>query len=255
MHTRRVFIAPEEMRGETLRLRGDEAHYLLDVLRLRAGDQVDAFDGSGGSCTAAVAKTARNAADLTVLERRQRERPGRGFAIAQATLKAAATDMVVQRCTELGAGALLIFDAERSIPRRGGDSTGGARAARWRRIAIEACRQCRRDFLPAIAAISGLPVLLGSLDQFDAVFLGSLDQQSRPLMELLHAEHLRPCRQFLFIVGPEGDFSPQEISQLLTNGAIPCALADAILRADTAAVAGAALLHQHLMAPRASNTA
>jgi len=243
---RRVFIDQEIPAGDTLAIRGSEAHYLQRVLRLGEGEEVTLFNGRGLSCTAIITKIVRGAVELKIGHRRRAGKSVRGFAIATALLKAPAMDMVVQRCTELGAFALLVFETGRSIPRSRGSASAGARLSRWRRIAIAACRQCRRDFLPEIAAIPGIGALANCFRNYDVALVASLCEGSSPLLELLNSERLKGCRRILLIVGPEGDFSPEELHRLIASGAIPCTLSDAVLRADTAAIAGAAIIGQHV---------
>ncbi|MCX6357957.1 MAG: RsmE family RNA methyltransferase [Candidatus Aureabacteria bacterium] len=252
MHLHRIYISPAAPHEGTLSLDGEEAHYLLHVLRLGTGDEVAVFDGAGWSAGARVAGHARGTARLVIGTSRICRRPARTFAVAQAALKAAAMETVIQRCTELGASSILVFDAQRSIP-RGGDASADPRLSRWRRTAIEACRQCQRIFLPDIDALPGIAALIPRLRDFDAVLLASLNLESRPLSELLDTGTLRHSARIIFIVGPEGDFSQEEEARFLAHGAVPCTLADAVLRADTAAMAGSAVIHQHLLrapAPR-----
>ncbi|MCX6355514.1 MAG: RsmE family RNA methyltransferase [Candidatus Aureabacteria bacterium] len=254
MHLRRVFIDQEIPAGDTLAIRDSEAHYLQRVLRLGKGEEVTLFNGRGLSCTAVITKIVKGAVELKVGPCRRAGKSVRGFAVATALLKAPAMDMVVQRCTELGAFALLVFETGHSIPRSRGSASTGARLNRWKRIAIAACRQCGRDFLPEIAAVPGIGALADCFRNYDVALVASLCEGSSPLLELLNSEQVKGCRRILLIVGPEGDFSPEELHRLIGSGAIPCTLSDAVLRADTAAVSGAALMSGHFLTNAARAT-
>jgi 16S rRNA (uracil1498-N3)-methyltransferase len=247
MHPRRIFINPESHDGDRLQLRGQEAHYLLHVLRLRKGDEVSVFDGRGWACRAEIAETWRGSATLRPLESRHAQRSPKAFTIAQAVLKAPAMDAAIQRCTELGAAAIIGFYTARTVPRGGGTAGTDQKLARWQKLAIEGCRQCRRDFLPEIKLLPGIEEIAACIQEFDQALLASLGKDSHPISEILSPDRIRKTGNVLLIVGPEGDFSGGELVRLLEAGAIPCRLSDAVLRAETAAAAGAAIIGQHLM--------
>jgi len=247
MHERRVYIAPDSHRGSELSLPPAEAHYIRHVLRLRAGEEVTAFDGAGWTARASLRSLNRNSGVLAVIEERRAPRPPHGFSIAQAILKAPAMDLVVQACTELGASAIAGFAAVRSVPRDAGASPGDARADRWRRIALEACRQCRREFAPEVTVLADANARAAFFRLHDTVFVACLREDSVPLGTLL--ERLGPdaATRPLLVIGPEGDFTPEELGGMTAHGAIPCRLADAPLRAETAAVAGAAIIGHYFL--------
>ena len=244
MHPRRIHVLPGSLGGETVRIDGAEAHYLLHVIRMRAGESLTVFDGEGGVRRAVVEETGRDSAVLRLGERFPPVRRRRLFAVAQALLKRRAMETVVQRCTELGAAGIIAFHGERSVGRlpQGGALEG--RKERWRRIALEACRQSRRDLLPAIEFAGDAAGLAAVMRFYDAAVLASLATDAPSLMELLTRGPLRQAQRLLLVIGPEGDLSPRETRILAEAGAVPCILADAVLRAETAAVSAAAVAAQ-----------
>jgi 16S rRNA (uracil1498-N3)-methyltransferase len=247
MHVRRIFINPESHNGDRLELCGHEAHYLLHVLRLRSGDEVNAFDGCGWSCRAEIVEAAKGSATLRLLESGHAQRSPKAFTIAQAVLKAPAMDSVIQTCTALGAAGIIGFYTERTVPRSGGAAGTDQKLARWRKLAIEACRQCRRDFLPDLKLLSTIEEIASLIHEFDHTLLASLGENSRPIATFLSADRIRQSKNILLIVGPEGDFSEEELNRIFKAGATPCRLSDAVLKAEIAAAAGAAIIGQHLM--------
>ena len=150
-------------------------------------------------------------------------------------------DMVVQKCTELGADRIIGFFAERGVARDRGDSSSRRMRSRWTKAAIEACRQCRRDFVPEIGLLPNTVSLAKTAAEFDGVAMGSLKETSPPLLELLSGGPLSSARRILLVVGPEGDLTPRETEILGEAGALPCTLSDSVLRAETAAVAASAI--------------
>jgi 16S rRNA (uracil1498-N3)-methyltransferase len=251
MHERRIFIPPADLKGDTLRVRGSEAHYLVRVVRLRKGDEITIFDGAGQSCRALLEHIGKRFADLRIMERRRAAKGAKEFYIAQSVLKTAAMDTLVQKCTELGASGIIGFHTVRSVTRRRtGRPLGGERVARWRRIAIEACRQCRRDFVPLVSMLDGVDELVKKFDAFDKVAVAAVCGPVALLRDVVSAGKIRGAFKTLVIVGPEGDFSEEELQYLVRHGATACTLSDAVLRAETAAIAASAVIgQQFLVAP------
>lgn len=248
MHARRVFVPPDAHRGPELTLPPAEAHYLRHVLRMRPGEEVTAFDGEGWTARAALRSLGGKSGALAVIEERLIPKPSRGFSVALALLKTPAMDLAVRACTELGASAIAGFVAERSVPRASERSAGEAREERWRRIALEACRQCGHEFIPAVAALPGAASLAAPFRLHDAVYIACLREGCVPLGALLERAAPGASSRILLVIGPEGDFAPGELDSLIALGARPCRLSGPVLRAETAAAAGAALLAHHLLA-------
>lgn len=244
MHCRRLYVPPGEHGGHAVALSAAEAHYARRVLRLRDGDEVAAFDGAGWTAQAVVRLRGGGAVGLEVLGERSEPAPRSGFSIAQALLKAPAMDLVVQEATELGAFSIAGFSAERSVPRP--PESG---LERWRRIAREACRQCGRAHAPEISYLPDAAALSHFLRLHGSVFVACLREGTPPLGALLDGGAARGSVRVLLVVGPEGDFAPGELEGIVSAGARPCRLAGPVLRAETAAAAGAALLADHFLRP------
>lgn len=248
MQPRRVLIKGEPQRGEIFRLSDEEAHYLARVLRLKEGDEVNPFNGRGWSGRAAITRAAGGVVELRLLDSSRAAEPAHTFSIAQALLKAPAMERAIQSCTELGASSIIAFGAARSIPRSRGPSRG--RISRLEKTAVEACRQCRRDFIPEVTLLMGTEELASLIPSFTNVFVASPERGKKPLGEILPPLAGSGNLRILLVTGPEGDFTTDELDCLAGRGAAPCLLSDAILRAETASIAGAAIIANHLMPAR-----
>ena len=136
---------------------GEDGHHLARVLRLRAGETVTAADGSGVWRPYRVAEVAAAGVQLEAAGDIQQEpAPSPRLAVAFALTKGDKPELVVQKLTELGVDRIVPVLAERSVSRPDPDRAAAA-AERWRRIAREAARQCRRATLPAIEALAPSP--------------------------------------------------------------------------------------------------
>jgi 16S rRNA (uracil1498-N3)-methyltransferase len=212
--------------SDTLELEGEDAHHLSRVLRLRAGEAVTAADGAGRWRLYVV--TAGAGLEATGPEQREPDLHPR-LAVAFALTKGDKPDLAVQKLTELGVDRILPVLAERSIARPE-PARAVAQVQRWRRVAREAGRQCRRAALPEVADLAPLASLVGHPG------LGVAERGGASLAAL--AEGVGD--EVLIVVGPEGGLTDAEVELLAP--VFRLGLGPHVLRAETAAVAAAAVL-------------
>jgi 16S rRNA (uracil1498-N3)-methyltransferase len=158
-----------------------------------------------------------------------------GLAVAFALTKAAKPDLAVQKLTELGVDRITLLQSRRSVPRWGSDRADAA-AARLRRVAAEAAVQCRRARLPEVEAPQPVSALHGRAGLVVA------DPAGVEVAEI----PAPPNGEWVLVVGPEGGFEPLELAGL---GAVHLRLGPHVLRAETAAIAGAAVLATRRVEP------
>jgi 16S rRNA (uracil1498-N3)-methyltransferase len=240
----RLFVDQSPAPSGELELTGEQAHYLGRVLRFRPGDVFVAVDPSGQAYQVRVEKvTATHVLGRAVGEAELASPPALRLDLYAALLKGQHFDLVVQKGTELGLACLVPVVTARAIsrpdPERAGDKAG-----RWRKIALEACRQCGRadppEVLEPLAWSAALEHWRGTgvagLMACEAL-AGSPGHSLRRVLDDLG----RPPALAAF-VGPEGGFSPREIEQGTSAGLRPVSLGPRILRAETAALALCAIL-------------
>jgi 16S rRNA (uracil1498-N3)-methyltransferase len=158
------------------------------------------------------------------------ERPVRIVA-CPALLKAKAFDDVIEQAAELGADAIRPVVTSRCDPNAlKGDAE--SRRARWHRIAVAASRQCDRIALPHIDSPTALDELLASLAEARTVICTKHDE-AVPLLGVLD-EIVPGAASIALLVGPEADFTPEEIARAVERGARPARLGPTTLRAGTA---------------------
>ena len=203
-----------------------QAHYLGHVMRRRVGDPVVLLNGRDGEWLAEISQIKRDRAMVRVGERLREQSKPRPLTLAFAPLKRDATDLVVEKATELGATVIQPILTERS-------NTHRVNLERFRAIAIEAAEQCEGLDLPELRE----PVTLTR-------FLGDWPKDV-PLAACWERTATAPIggRASGLIVGPEGGFTDAEL-ELMKRApfVIPVSLGSRILRAETAAIAGLALL-------------
>jgi 16S rRNA (uracil1498-N3)-methyltransferase len=228
-----LFVDPPAELTDNLEVAGNDGHHLARVLRLRAGETVTVADGTGRWRPYRVGAGGRGPAAAVHLEASgelQRE-PAvyPRLAVAFALTKGDKPELVVQKLTELGVDRIVPVLAERSISRPD-PARAGAAADRWRRIVKEAARQCRRATLPAVEDLAPLVTLAGHPGLVVA------ERGGEPAGRLGSP----PGDEILVVVGPEGGLTDAEAEDLKPWARLD--LGPHILRAETAALAAAALL-------------
>jgi 16S rRNA (uracil1498-N3)-methyltransferase len=227
--------------GEKMTLRGSDARHIKKVLRLQPGDGIGLFDGSGTAYTARIDNFAPDGIVVEVLTRTSAvtDSPVQ-IIIAQAFLKDKKMDGLARQLTELGAAKWIPFFAERSVPNPDPRRLAG-RLERWQKISREALKQCKRGRLMVIEPVGTLQEVLLQARSCGVKIL-FWENQPQPLNRQ-EAIPQGACPEGIFaILGPEGGFSPAEVEAAVAEGFLTAGLGPRILRAETAAIAAAALL-------------
>ncbi|HEY8991966.1 MAG TPA: RsmE family RNA methyltransferase [Luteolibacter sp.] len=223
-----------------------ESHHLVTVNRARAGDTVVAFDGRGTEWTCELADARKAGATLRVAATHTRAPLPCAITLAQALPKGGVMDDIVRHATELGAARIVPLAAERTQVHLDGDRSD-KKIEKWRTAALEAAKQCGNPFLPEIDAVQPLAAwLTGEIVQTAQLKLvASLHpgaQSLRAVIAAFRAQHGRAPTSAVWMVGPEGDFSPAEMTAAQAAGFIPVTLGPLVLRCDTAATAAISVL-------------
>lgn len=246
MTDHRFFVDPDQIRGDVVTISGPQARQIRTVLRLRAGDSISVLDGSGACHAARIGAVTRNEviAGITGSVEMETE-PSVRLTLAQALPKGDKIDLVVQKATELGASEIVVYTSERTVPEPAAEKIAH-RLARWGSIAREAAEQSFRATIPAVTGIIDFPEMLRRAASYDHVLVAWEEERAHPLRNSLAG--LSSGSQVAFIVGPEGGFSESEIRAAREAGATPVSLGRRMLRSETAAIAGCAII-LHCAAP------
>lgn len=229
--TPRLFIDELLAEGRELRIDGGQAHYLLHVMRLKAGDPVKLFDDRSGEYLAMVAATGKRDLVLTVKAKLREREAAPDLWLCQALIKKDRLDWIAEKSCELGIARFVPVLTRRCVADK-------LKEDRLRSQMIEAAEQCERTALPEIAALSKLDAILRDWPT-DRSLLFCDERGGIPL-----ADAVKSVRQHkaALLIGPEGGFSDAENAAV---SALPqtvrVSLGPQILRADTAAVAAIAI--------------
>ena len=229
----RLFVTGDLARGVRIAGTAAQAHYLGTVMRQQPGAPLRLFNGRDGEFGATIEALRRDKLTVLVGPQTRTQTPEPDIWLLFSPLKRDPTDLVVQKATELGIAALLpVFCARTNTARVNTD--------RFAAIAIEAAEQSERLTIPRIDPPRRLADVLGAWDP------------ARPLAAALEREPGLPplgagsagyVPAGALLIGPEGGFTPGELDVMRATPFIqPVSLGPRILRAETAALAGLALM-------------
>lgn len=219
-----VFYAPQAADGYAV-LNEEESVHCVRVLRLGAGDRVTLADGCGGFYTASIEDPHPKHCGVTVTERLSLDPEPLQIQIAVAPTKNPdRIEWLVEKCTEIGVTDIALLMTAHSERK-------SVNLERLHRIAVSAMKQSQRAWLPRIHPMTPLPAFLASCGTDQKMIAHCEDTQRQSL-----ASVYRPVQSTTVLIGPEGDFSPEEIAQSLSMQFVPVTLGDLRLRTETAAV-------------------
>ena len=211
----------------------EESHHLGKVLRARNGVSVEILDGKGFLAQGEISEMDRKATRLGYWkENRCPANPF--FRIAVAMTKANRWEEIIRPLTEMGVGRITPLLTERTeIRMPSGKET--EKLAKWRKLAIEACKQSGNPWLPEIDS----PLKFGELlpDKENRSFIASIRLSFGKSL----ADFESPPSGALLIIGPEGGWTDGEEDWALENGAVPFSLGPNVLRTETAALCALAV--------------
>jgi 16S rRNA (uracil1498-N3)-methyltransferase len=231
----RLFVKVPLGAGSEFALEAPQAHYLLNVLRLKPGDKLLVFNGENGEWQAELKAIGRKKASLVPGEQTRAQTKGPDLHYLFAPLKRARLDYMAQKATEMGASHLRPVFTHRTVTER-------INTERLLANAIEAAEQCGILRVPEVYEPAKLAQVLDAWDAERLLIFA--DEQADGTSPLATLQAARPPRPLAVLVGPEGGFDTDERALLLSKPfVLPISLGPRVMRADTAAVASLALVN------------
>jgi 16S rRNA (uracil1498-N3)-methyltransferase len=228
----RLFVTQRLAAGACFAASSEQAHYLVGVMRLGAGDALLAFNGRDGEWRVRLAAVGKRSCQLEVLERTRDQHVGPDLDLVVALVKRARLEIIVEKAAELGARRVQLALTERTNAER-------TRVDRLTAIAVEAAEQTGRLDAPAVESPAKLEVLLADWPADRPLMFCDEAGDAPPALDALAGRERGPWG---VLIGPEGGFSTRERSLVRAlPQAVPVSLGPHILRADTAAIAALTL--------------
>jgi 16S rRNA (uracil1498-N3)-methyltransferase len=229
------FLADQiDLTARSITLSNDEARHLRDVLRLKPGDEVTAFDGAGREFLCRADVVGKQDAVLQMLEEIRPSSPESPLhlTLAPTVLNGEKYDLVIQKAVELGVSRLIPMQTIRGDVKA---ADAARRLTRWRRIAMEATKQCGRARLMEVME--------------PMTFSDIVEKSATPILMFSERDgsgfdSLSPVEELTALIGPKGGWDDKELEFARSRGANVVTLGGRIMRAETASIALVALL-QH----------
>jgi 16S rRNA (uracil1498-N3)-methyltransferase len=211
----------------------DQLHHIRDVLRLKAGDVIVVFDSAGREYRAAIESVGKKQVELDLTPLKARRRGSVRLAVACAIPKADRMDDIIDCLTQLGVERIIPMLTDRVVVKPSVTAVQN-RLLRWQKIAQSAARQCQRSSVPIVSPVTDVKEVIKSSRDFDLKLIPHLTGERTLIKNVLAGS--RP-KNILVLIGPEGDFTHEEVELALHNGFIPVSLGDTVLRVAAAAIA------------------
>ncbi len=235
------FYAPKEnIKGDLVYIEGREARHILNVMRLGESDKVVVFDGTGKEYTGFIkqAKTKSLVVEIITMKTPKAECLPE-ITLAQAIPKKEKMDYIVEKATELGARKIVPVISERTVVKPD-EKKALDRVERWKKIAKEAAKQCGRTDVPEVEGVLKFYNAACNLDKFDLSLIGCLSDDSVRLRDAISG--FKGGSVIIFI-GPEGDFTPDEITMAKNAGCKSVSFGSRVLKSDTAGLFALSVLN------------
>ena len=236
----RFYVSKESIKGKLITITGDEAHHILDVMRLKVLDKVVSFDGTGKEYTGFIKDAKPKSLTVEIIETRNiSKRTLADIMLIQAIPKKDKMDYIVEKSTELGVHSIIPIITERTIP-SWDDRKKAMQVERWRKIAREASKQCGRTDVPGIDSIQYFKNIVKNPNTNDLSLIAALNEKAMELKDILSGFG---GRGLAIAIGPEGDFTDSEVRAARNAGFKLISLGERVLKSDTAGLALLAILN------------
>ncbi|MFH1655919.1 MAG: 16S rRNA (uracil(1498)-N(3))-methyltransferase [Candidatus Omnitrophota bacterium] len=232
MHNR--FYCPQEFIKDKQIIITDnkQVHHIVNVLRFNVGDNLVIFDGLGKDYEGTVKKIEKKGIEVAIEKISEVKANPVSITLACAIPKKEKFDFIVEKCTELGVGKIIpvrtektevVFNKDRML----------SKVNRWRQIAINASEQSQRSFIPEIEEMKSFKEVMKLIKQYDIAILPALPEKIASIQDALRT--FKGSNVIVFI-GPEGDFTRDEIEHARSLGVKLITLGQRVLKVDTAAI-------------------
>tara|TARA_E500000178_G_scaffold326353_1_gene354531 strand:- start:11579 stop:12295 length:717 start_codon:yes stop_codon:yes gene_type:complete len=223
--------------GDVVVLSSEQSHHLARVLRVEAGQSLRLFDGRGAVADAVVVAAEKRAVTVSMGRGWLEPAPKVEIELLQAVPKLDRWEWVLQKAVELGVSAIRPMVTAHTECR-----VSAKKMDRWRQIIRQAAEQCEARWLPVLHEVVPMAELLEEVSLFDRAVVGSLYPGTVSLREVAWGE---PKRVGL-LIGPEGDFTREEVDAWVEQGVVAVGFGSQVLRTETAAIYGLSILAHEL---------
>jgi len=237
------FVTPDALKADTVVLSAEESHHLARVLRVEVGQELTLFDGQGTRAEGLIDSVTKKEVTVQITARETMDPPAVDITLIQAVCKPDRFELILQKATELGVRSIQpVVTKNASLPAGKIEKM----ISRGEAIIRNASQQCGTAWLPSFQPLEPITSVFPTLGKVDAVFIGSLHPNARPFRDVFQTLEKSEIKTVALLIGPEGDFTEEEVNAAVEAGAIPVTFGKQILRTETAAIFGLSVLAYEL---------
>lgn len=228
----RFFIPPDWISGGVVTLRGEPAHQICHVIRLKPADRIIVLDNTGWEYEVALEQLSADLVQGRVLKKSASPgEPKLKITLYQALLKSDKFELVLQKGVELGVSAFIPFISERCVVTKPSED----KIQRWQKVIREAAEQSERGLLPPLHPVITFAEACDLAGKPAILFWE--EETSHRLRDVLRQPSFQGASALSVFIGPEGGFPATEVRSAASKGITPASLGNRVLRAETAALA------------------
>ena len=235
------FFIPKPYKQE-MQITGQDAHHIIDVLRMGPGDPLQVVADDGISFVGEITAVSTNTVTISAKEiLRETHEPDVRISLLQGLAKGEKMELIIQKAVEIGVAEIFPLAMDHSVVVLD-RSKAGKKTERWQKIAEAAAKQSKRDMIPDVHEVMKLSQVLQE-EKWDLLVIAYESENRISLKEVLQAH--KNAKSIGVIIGPEGGLSNEEVKAAQEAGGIAVSLGRRILRTETAGlVAAAAILYE-----------
>lgn len=230
----RFFIDGGEITAGHIILKGEDVNHIKKVLRLEKGDNIILCDGE---CTDYLAEIEafENGCVFAAVKNsyKNTNEPPVSITLFQGIPKSDKMDFIVQKSVELGVSRIVPVTNERTVVRINSGKDADNKVSRWRRIALEAAKQCNRGIIPLIDYPMDFMKALEDAGKHELAIIPYEMEKETGIGAYIKKENVKNAA---VMIGPEGGFTQKEAELASDSGIRPVTLGPRILRTETAGI-------------------
>jgi len=237
----KFFVTRDSFTEDSVTIQGEDVKHMYKVLRLGSGDKISINDCMGREYIGEIVDISKTEVNVKLIEEidLNNESP-LNVSLYQGLPKSAKMDLIVQKATELGVKKITPIITDRVVVKS--DLGEFRKTDRWRRIALEACKQSKRSFIPQVETPIEFQSLLLELKDIDLIVVPYENEEGKGIKAMMKEISDEDIKTAAVVIGPEGGFEEVEIEKLKAIGAHIITLGPRILRTETAGFVAVSIL-------------
>ena len=243
----KFFIEANQIENDKINLTGEDVKHIANVLRKQIGDELNICNiASSENFLCKIQEINKEKIECNIIKKIESDsEPNTEITIFQGIPKAEKMELIIQKCTELGAKVFIPVEMERCIAKID-NKNQTKKIERWQKIAETAAKQSGRDSIPKVEKLINLPKVCNLIQKYDIVLLAYEKEKNITLKQIIKQMEKKQNLKIGIIIGPEGGITTKEVTLLENAGAKVVTLGNRILRTETVGLAITSILMYEL---------